>query len=78
MEDMATMKAILLAVNLLCYVDFVDGSLFGKLAKRSVGILSDIQRFLHNNRCNCFVSEINAFFKAYRCPSCVFDSSKVL
>ena len=50
--------------------DISNGSMIGELARRSVGKHSNTVRLLRYIRHICYVFDINALFKAYRCPSC--------
>ena len=45
-------------------------AMIGEYARRSVGKLSNTIRLLHHNSHFCYVSRINALFKAYRCAWC--------
>ena len=61
----------LVHLNVFLYdIDIVDGSMIEKLAKRSVGKCDNTPRLLRYNSPICYVFDINALFKAYRCRSC--------
>ena len=70
MEDIATVENFDQADIFLYDIDIVDGPLIGELARRSVGKHSSTVRLLRYISHICHVSNINALFKAYRCPSC--------
>ena len=61
----------LIQVNIFLYdIDIVDGSIVGELARRSVQKYCNTTRLLRYNNHICYVSNINALFKAYRCSTC--------
>ena len=61
----------LIQVNIFLYgIDIVDGSFVGELARRSVQKYCNTVRLLRYNDHICYVSNINALFKAYRCSFC--------
>ena len=61
----------LIQVNIFLYdIDIVDGSIVGELARRSVQKYCNTVRLLRYNNHICYVSNINALFKAYRCSTC--------
>ena len=49
--------------------DFVDGAMNGEFVGRSIGEHFNAVRLLRYNSHICYVSNINALFEAYRCPS---------
>ena len=59
----------LIQFNIFLY-DIVDGSIVGELARRSVQKYCNTTRLLRYNNHICYVSNINALFKAYRCSTC--------
>ena len=68
-EDIAPVEDIVQAEFFLYDFDIVDGSMIGELG-RSVGKHSNTVQLLRYNGHICHVSDVNALFKAYRCPSC--------
>ena len=57
--------------NIFIYdVDIVDGDFVGELARRSVEMYEKNINLLRYNNHICYVDDINAFFKRFRCPSC--------
>ena len=69
MEDIAAKEDVVQAHICLYDIDIVDGSMIWELASRSVGKHSNTVRLIPYNIRICYVSNINALFKAYRCPS---------
>ena len=66
MEDIGTVKKIVLADNFLGNIDLVDVSLISEFARRKEGKLI---RFALLTQCNnhiCFISYIGVVFKASR------------
>ena len=70
MEDIAAVEDTAQADILLYDIDIVDGSVIRELARRSVGNIFITVRLLRNNCHICYVSNINALFQPYCCPSC--------
>ena len=61
----------LLQLNIFLYdIDFVDGELFGELARRSIQNNENSVELLRYNNHICYVNNINALFKAFRCTTC--------
>ena len=61
----------LLQLNIFLYdIDFVDGELIGELARRSIQKFEKSVKLLRYNNHICYVNNINAFFKAFRCNTC--------
>ena len=61
----------LLQLNIFLYdIDFVDGELIGELARRSIQKFEKSVKLLRYNNHICYVNNINAFFKAFRCTTC--------
>ena len=70
MDDIAAVEDSVQADIFLYVIHVVDGSMVGELEKRSVGKNFKAVRLLRYNTRICHVSNINALFKAYFCPSC--------
>ena len=47
----------------------MDGVMIGELVRRSVGKHSNTVGLIRYNINVCYVSNVNALFEAYRCPS---------
>ena len=61
----------LLQLNIFLYdIDFVDGELIGELCRRSVQKYENGVKLLRYNNHICYVNNINALFKAFRCTTC--------
>ena len=61
----------LLQLNIFLYdIDFVDGELIGELCRRSIQKYEKIVKLLRYNNHVCYVNNINALFKAFRCTTC--------
>ena len=69
-EDIAIVEDIVQADIFLYDIDIVDGYMVGGSARRNVGKRSNTVRLLRYNSHICYVSIINAFFKAFCYPSC--------
>ena len=60
----------LLQLNIFLYdIDFVDGELIGELCRRSTQTYEQNVSFLRYNNHSCYVNNINALFKAFRCTT---------
>ena len=61
----------MLQLNIFLYdIDFVDGELIGELARRSIQKFEKSVKILGYNNHICYVSDMNSFFKSFRCSSC--------
>ena len=61
----------MLQLNIFLYdIDFVDGELTGELARRSIQKFEKSVKLLRYNNHICYVNNINALFKAFRCTTC--------
>ena len=61
----------LLQLNIFLYdIDFVDGELIGELCRRSIQKYEKSVKLLRYNNHICYVNNINALFKAFRCTTC--------
>ena len=61
----------MLQLNFFLYdIDFVDGELIGELCRRSIQKYEKRVKLLRYNKHICYVSNINALFKAFRCTTC--------
>ena len=68
----------MLQLNIFLYdIDFVDGKLIGELARRSIQKFEKSVKLLRYNNHNCYVTNINALFKAFRCTTCDIFFSKM-
>ena len=69
MKDFPIVEELVPVSILLYHVDFVDRTVIGDLA-RGFGKHCNTVQLLQNHSHLCHVSNINALFKAYGCPSC--------
>ena len=61
----------LLQLNIFLYdIDFVDGELIGELCRITIQKFEKIVKLLRYNNHICYVNNINALFKAFRCTTC--------
>ena len=61
----------LLQLNIFLHdIDFVDGELIGELARRSIQKIEKRVKLLRYNNDICYVSDMNSFFKSFRCSTC--------
>ena len=61
----------MLQLNIFLYdIDFVDGELIGELARRSFQKFEESVKLLRYNNHICYINNINALFKAFRCITC--------
>ena len=61
----------MLQLNIFLYdIDFVDGELIGELARRSIQKFGKGVNLLGYNNHICYVSDMNSFFKFFRCSTC--------
>ena len=60
----------LMQLNIFLYdIDFVDGELIGELCRRSIQKYEKSVKLLRSNNHICYVSNIDALFKAFRCTT---------
>ena len=61
----------LLQLNIFLYdIDFAAGELIGELRRRSIQKYEKSVKLLRYNNHICYVNNINALFKAFRCTAC--------
>ena len=70
MDNIAAVEDTVQADFFLYTIDIVDRSVIGELARASVRKHYYTVRLLNYSCHICYVSNIKAFLKAYRCPSC--------
>ena len=70
MTDIPKVEEMLQLNNFLYDLDIVDGELIGELARRSIQKFEKSVKLLRYNNHICYVNNINAFFKAFRCTTC--------
>ena len=70
MDDIPSMEDIV-RINIFIYdIDLIDGAMIGELARRSIKKYEkNVQLVQYNSRI-CYVDNIHALLKAFRCPTC--------
>ena len=70
MTDIPKVEEMLHLNIFLNDIDFVDGELIGELCRKSIQKYGKSVKLLRYNNHICYVNNINALFKAFRCPTC--------
>ena len=70
MDDIPSVEDIV-AINIFIYdIDFIDGAMVGELARRSIKKYEKNVQLIRYNSHICYVDNVHALFKAFRCPTC--------
>ena len=70
MDDIPSVEVIV-GINIFIYeIDLFDGAMVGELARRSIKKYEKNVQLVRYNSHICYVDNINALFKAFRCPIC--------
>ena len=70
MDDIPSVEDIV-GINIFIYdIDLFDGAMVGELARRSIKKYEKSVQLIRYNSHNCYVDNIHALFKAFRCPTC--------
>ena len=70
MDDIPSVEDIV-GINIFIYdVDLIDGAMVGELARRSIKKYEKNVQLIRYISHICYVDNINALFKAFRCPTC--------
>ena len=70
MDDIPSVEDIV-GINTLTYdIDLFDGAMVGELARRSIKKYEKNVQLIRYNTHICYVDNISALFKAFRCPTC--------
>ena len=70
MDDIPCVEDIV-GINIFIYdIDLIDGAMVGELARRSIKKYEKNVQLIRYNSHVCYVDNINALFKAFRCPTC--------
>ena len=70
MDDIPSVEDIV-SINIFIYdIDLIDGAMVGELARRSIKKYEKYVHLIRNNSHICYVDNINALFKAFRCSTC--------
>ena len=70
MTDIPKVEDLLQLIIFFYDIDFVAGELIGELCRRSIQKYEKSVKFLRYNNQICYVNNINALFKAFRCTTC--------
>ena len=70
MDDIPSVEDIA-AINIFIYdIDFIDGAMVGELARRSIKKYEKSVQLMRYNSHICYIDNIHALFKAFRCSTC--------
>ena len=70
MDDIPSVEDIV-RINIFIYdIDLIDGAMVGELARRSIKKYEKNVHLIQYNCHTCYVDNIHALFKAFRCPTC--------
>ena len=70
MDDIPSVEDIV-GINIFIYdIDLIDGAMVGELARRSIKKFEKNVQLIRYNRQICYVDNIHALFKAFRCSTC--------
>ena len=70
MDDIPSVEDVM-GINVFIYdIDLIDGAMVGELARRSIKKYEKNVQLLRYNSHYCYVGNIHALFKAFRCPTC--------
>ena len=76
MDDIPSVEDTV-AINIFIYdIDFIDYAMVGEIAQRSIKKYEKNVQLIRYNSHICYVDNINALFKAFRCPTCEYIFSK--
>ena len=70
MTDIPKVEEMLQLNNFLYDIDYLYGELIGELARRSIQKFEKSDKLLRSNNHICCVSDMNSFFKSFRCSTC--------
>ena len=69
-DDIPSVEDIV-RINVFKYgIELIDGAMFGELARRSIKKYEENVQFIRYNSHICYVDNIHALFKVFRCPTC--------
>ena len=70
MDDIPSVEDIV-RINVFIYdIDLIDGGMFGELARRSIKKYGKNVQLIRYKSYICYVYNIHALFKSFRCPTC--------
>ena len=70
MDDTPSVEDIVGIIFFIYDIDFFDGAVVGELARRSIKKYEQTVQLIRCNSHFCYLDNIHALFKAFRCPSC--------
>ena len=70
MDDIPPVEDIVGITMFINDIDLIDGAMVGELARRSIKKYEKNVQLVRFNSHICYVHNINALFKAFRCPTC--------
>ena len=70
MDDIPSVEDIVGINNFKYDIDLIDGAMVGELARRSIKKHEKNVQLIRYNSHICSVDNMNALFKAFRCPTC--------
>ena len=70
MDDIRSVESIVGTNTFIYDIDLNDGAMVGELARRSIKKYEKNVQLIQYNSHICYVDNINALFKAFRCPTC--------
>ena len=70
MDDISSVEDIV-GINIFIYdIDLIDGAMVGELARRSIKNIEKNVQLIRYHSHICYLDNIHALFKAFRCPTC--------
>ena len=70
MDDIPSVEDIVSIKFFIYDIDHIDGAMVGELARRSIKKYEKNVQLIRYNSHICYVDNINALLKAFRCPTC--------
>ena len=70
MDDIPSVEDIVAINNFIYDIDFIDGTMVGELARLSIKKYEKSVQLIRYNSQICYVDNIHALFKAFRCSTC--------
>ena len=70
MDDIPSVEDIVGIKTFIYDIDLIDGATVGDLARRSIKKYEKSVQLMRYNSHICYVDNIHALFKAFRCPTC--------
>ena len=69
MDDIPSVEYTMGTSNFKYGIDFIDGAMFGELARQSIKKYEKNVQLIRYNSHICYVDKIHPLFKAFRCPT---------